>query len=411
MATNGERIKALEIKVAALEQEVQALKAADVAFAAVDVETDQRLDVLEQEPAPEPPEPQPPEPTPTVVKRIGAGWSMDTLHETTTGSGHRAIADRFKADRNGSIVAVRWWMLGVAAGSGYAGGNGGAGRGSMRGANPNGSNLAEYSWSDMALNQPGRRFVFDRPVPVTKGEVMHHVMENTTASPDTNFFGQDNFWLSNVDTRRFEGRCHPMLPDDEWAVLYRQNSNGQWVTRPGHAPILDIEYADGTHQGCGYMEVGYTNAMPRSVAGSNKIRQLLGSSMRIKRVGVFLSKQAGTTAPLRVTVGGVTKEIPASAFGDGPASGAWQQGDRPSWGAVDIDATGDRITFESSGTFYCRAIRKGTDPNGYGYHASTVGPGWGEYTSDGQTWTPMYHWGQTSLQRKDDIKYFVDVAI
>lgn len=402
MPTNAQRITALE-------QRVTALEAADTAFAKTDTELDARLDVLEQGPAPEPPDPIPPDPIPTAVKRIGAAWSMDTLHETTTGSGHRMIADRFVADRAGSIVAVRWWMLGEGAGSGYAGGNGGSGRGSLRASLDSSPVLASYAWSDMALNQPGRRFVFDRPVPVTKGRLLFHVMENTASSDttDINFFGKDNFWLSNVDTRRFEGRCHPMLPDDEWAVLYRQNSDGRWVTRPGHAPILDIEYADGSHQGCGYMEVGYTTAMPRTVAGSNKIRQLLGSTMDVRRVGVRLSKKAGTTAPLKVTIGGVSVFLSASSFGDGPATGAWQHGDRPSWGAADIDARGDRILIESEGTYYCRSIRKGSD---YGYSPQTFGPGWGEFTSDGSNWIPMYHWGQTSLQRKDDIAYFVDVA-
>ncbi len=125
-------------------------------------------------------------------------------------------------------------------------------------------------------------------------------------------------------------RWQPAFTNTDWANLARHDG-GAWSADRGAGwgtitPIMQLDYANGTHDGLGYMEVWVRSA--RDISGSRKVREVFtvsGSDRKVSSVSVRLKRTSGSS-PLQVRLersdGTLVEQgsIPASAIALSSAS-------------------------------------------------------------------------------------------
>lgn len=118
-------------------------------------------------------------------------------------------------------------------------------------------------------------WAFISTVKLVKGELYHVVFANTASAQTTN-------WVSLNATTTLSGKRSPRQPafTDDFALLYNKGSG--WKG-PGDAPgannadpaektpVIDLVYADGTHDGNGYYQA--TVSEYAVIGGQNRVRQ------------------------------------------------------------------------------------------------------------------------------------------
>ena len=363
----------------------------------------------------------------SAPQRWGAGWSMDSLANTALQNSHDSVNMRFRAKFTGLITSVRAFYMGPDK-PGYGQGSPSGVELSIQdddGSNehmPSGTKLGVTTDVDkarMLVTQVDRLYTFSPGIAVQAGKFYHLVGKNLSADTAKDFFSFDFFHIS-PPLRQFDGRYHPLISNDDWAHGYRTNSTGTWVLRPGYSPILQVDYDSGQHQGCGYMELGYTGLAPAQVNGTQKrVRQKFAVASGTKTAvgaGVRLSKANGSSAGLVVTLrdsSGTALDsfsLASSSFPDGAASGE----DDPDWGygtfSKPVSLTqGQTYTLElstaSGSTFYLRTIRKN-----YGQYddATFFSEGNAELTvNGGAKWEGLHGWGSAT---DSDLQFFFELA-
>lgn len=251
---------------------------------------------------------------------------------------------------------------------------------------------------------------FPTPATLTAGQLYHVVFDNVSAAPTTN-------WISLNDLY-YWGTLTPRQPtfSDDYAVLYARPTT--WALQGGDTPIMDLAYANGIHDG-----MGYIGAMPDqygSISGpSNMVRQhftVSGGDRTITSANVKVKRISGTSPlTIRLEKGDGTLieavNIPASAIALGnlpvPVGGehwdpsslagnTWATASFLSSHVLTNGASYNLRLSTAAGTQYIAVpVEEGTDQGLLSYRFTD---GSGQGTTNGSTWTDLSQWGPEDLQ-------------
>ena len=236
-----------------------------------------------------------------------------------------------------------------------------------------------------------RTEAFPSPPSVTAGTLYHIHWNNTSPDATNNFISVDAEFVWDATVPR-----QPTVPDTDWAVF-------RGTTLQEHdTPIFQLDYADGTTQGQGYME-NWVSTAP-SISGVNRVREqftVTGEDRTVTSVSVRLQRDSASTgtSPLTLTLetgdGTLVEqgEIAASAFPLGSITDASEN--HHAWGTYAFAtahtlASGQSyhlvLTAAPDTVYRAQPIRRGPS---YGFTPATFfGDGYGQYsTDDGVTWS------------------------
>lgn len=269
---------------------------------------------------------------PAGIGFYGSGVGADGLSNTQIGGTdagrgtNREVAFRFRAQRSGSLTAVRLYQKYTSTNTGYSAGSGG---------------VIEYTLredDDSPRHHPAEtvlgRVVVDNvigasthfpllafsPAPVVReGRLYHVVARNLDPAPQTNFISLNSLWSELATSPR-----QPTMADRDWALLFRDGPKDRWSERD-QTPILELNYADGHTHGIGYVDVWASRS--RSISGDAAVAEVFkvaGSNRKVSQVA-FRVRRSGGRGGLAVKLeeGGTVLDqgnIPANAV---PTTYAW----------------------------------------------------------------------------------------
>jgi hypothetical protein len=324
------------------------------------------------------------------------GWTND-----------QRLSHRFRATTTSDLVSIRFATRG---GEIYSGGTGGTIRVSVQtddGSSahlPSGDVLASFTFE--TGNPSGDwnefpRYDFSSPARLTAGRLYHIVFQNTDASPTRN-------WISINELFYFGTALSPRQPafSDDYAVLTRP-SGGSWSVRPRDTADMDLTYADGTHDGMGYVAVMCD--MPAIISGSSRMARerftVSGGDRSIRTVGVRLRRPSGSD-PLVIrlekgdgtlidSVSIAAANVPRASTGCNGGAG-WVTASFDSSHVLQNGQTYNLRLSTASGTEYTLdALLEGTQP---GYRSRRFTDGDGQRTTNGSSWANIYQWQPQDIQ-------------
>jgi hypothetical protein len=261
--------------------------------------------------------------------------------------------------------------------------------------------LACASPSNLRSGTMLRTETFTTPPQLIAGTLYHLHWHNADPDPAKNFVSVDDDCVWHPSTPR-----QPNIPDADLAVLSIYNNGEKVIVTPSatDTPIYQLNYADGTTQGQGY--IGSWNGAPADITGASEVREqftVSGADRTVSKVSVRVNRVAGSsslTVTLATSDGNILEqgEIPASQFPLGEAltsDSAASENVAPAWGSYTfasphllalgqsyqlILSSPDNTKFQSYG------IEKGS---GYNFAISSYfNDGYGQFSLDnGNTWT------------------------
>lgn len=302
--------------------------------------------------------------TPPAAGCYGSCINGDSKSNLQVGWTNRAkVAHRFRASTTSTITSIRFQQRG---GAGYSGGTGGTIRVSLQAelnGIPSGTIIGTPGTYGPKVPAGG---IFDL-VPmggtVVKGTLYDVVFENTDPNQTANYISVNELFVfgSPLVPRQ------PRFPDTDYAVLY---ADPTWHLEGQFTADMDITYADGTHDGMGYVQ----NMIDKygTISGTQTVRErftptssrtITGASVRIRRTSgadpLTIALRAGTTTVASGTVAAAT--IPATAPGGDNGGSVWVTVTYPA-AVLNAGTTYDLVLSTSSTSVYTAApIREGTD--------------------------------------------------
>lgn len=358
----------------------------------------------------------------------GAGLQFDVLDNHQVAQGDADF--RFRATASGAATGFVWFDVYKKGGSspgcagaqcecdGYGCGTGGAleaciypDDGTLRHlpADPltqRGTGLAADPLACVTIQNPRsgqmlRSESFPNPPVLVQGILYHLHWHNADADADANFVSVDTGCVWHTSEPR-----QPTSPDTDMAVLSMYWDGSQTVVNEvaTDTPIFQLNYADGTTQGQGY--IGSWNDEPMDISGPAEVREqftVSGGDRTVTSLAVRVIRVSGSS-PLTVTLATVSGQIleqgqiPASVFPAGEAldgNPADSQLVTPTWGTYNFTlprtlAQGQNYQIILSAPADTRyqdyGIEKGL---GYTFTGSTFfADGYGQFSLDGgASWT------------------------
>jgi hypothetical protein len=142
---------------------------------------------------------------------------------------------------------------------------------------------------------------------LTAGQIYHIVFRNTDPAPTVNYLSINALFVgrSALTTRQ------PKYADSDWAQL--MDSGGGWVLRPEYTPILALAYANGAHEGVGYMEVWVDGN--KTISGVGRARETFtvsGGDRLVTSASIRLMRLSGGS-PLTVRLEGADGTLVAQS--------------------------------------------------------------------------------------------------
>jgi hypothetical protein len=331
----------------------------------------------------------------------GTGIGYDTKANIPIGEYRMAI--KFKASTTSALNSVRFVQRG---GPVYSAGNGGTMTISVRAddgsGHPSTTSLAARSYSPGNPAGGWETYVpvsFSSPPTLTAGTTYYVVFTN----PDpNNYISVNNVYVYNYTSPR-----QPMFADSDFGVL--QTTTSTWGGMAGgYTPVVDLAYANGTHDGQSYYEamidryatISGSNMMARehfTVSGGN--RTVESASLRLRRSGgtsplVMTLETSAGAAIESVTVSAAS--VPVSAPGGDDGGAVWVRANFASPHVLSNGASYNLRVSTASGTTYTTfPVRAGTD-KGIGTFAFSGGTG--QSTTNGSAWTDLYAYSHQDLQ-------------
>jgi hypothetical protein len=249
---------------------------------------------------------------------------------------------------------------------------------------------------------------FSTPPVLTSGVLYHLHWHNVDPTPAKNYTSVDNVFVWHVTTPR-----QPTASDTDLAVY----SGGTLL--PAYSPIFQLNYADGSIQGQGYMEC-WVQA-PADISGAAKVREqftVSGSERTVSSVSVRVNRASGSS-PLTVTLataaGAVIEQgtIPATNFPLGALVGA-TSANQPVWGTYvfaspHVLAVGQRYQLMLSAASDTRYQSYGIVKGGmYQFQPpSFFGDGYGQLSTDnGASWTGFTQPGGSVNNSTADLQFY-----
>ncbi len=352
-----------------------------------------------------------PTPTPTPTSFYGT-IGMDTKGNLEIGRGDGTVAHRFRAGTSSELESVRWcqrWGPG-----GYSGGTGGTIKISVHNDGPNSLPGPEI---DSVTYVPGDRpggdsnfLAHSFPVRprLVKGALYWITWRNIHAQPTEN-------WMSINDAVHWEDQTprQPMFSDTDSAVYSERG--GPMHLEPKYTAIMDLTYADGTHDGQGYIES--MRGMQAKVSGTETVRQrftVSGADRVVSECGIRIIRTAGSD-PLVVRLengdGSLLESftIPAASIPlDGGAvigapTGRWIANPLGTRTLIKGQTYNLRLTCAASSSYNVIPVREGWDSgdlggtgNPTGFRSQQFRDG-GVEKSSGGSWSALYPWSPVDL--------------
>ena len=225
---------------------------------------------------------------------------------------------------------------------------------------------------------------FTEPPKLTAGQLYHIVFRNTDPAPTVNYLS-----INALFARAATSPHQPKYADSDWAQL--MDSGNGWVERPDYTPILSLNYANGAHEGVGYMEV-WVDAS-KSISGAARAREAFtvsGGDRLVGSVSIRLMRTSGSS-PLAVRLeaadgtlvaaGAIAAaDIPLGTPGNGGGPSTWVTATFPS-AALLHDGAAYQVVFSAPAdtAYSVFVIRQGS---AYGFPATTYfGAGHAQYDS------------------------------
>ncbi len=349
------------------------------------------------------------------VETYGPGMAAESLANLRIGADYDySHAFRFRASHDGPLESFRaYWIFNKGGRSGYHEGNGGDIRIQLREDDGSPAHLpTERTLATVrlahALEGLGRggnmeALNFPKPLPVLKaGRFYHVVFENLAKDRKTNFLS-----VNTLLQREVGKPLQHRYQDDAWCALTRVGSGPWHHTSEGSAvytPIMEVRYADGASEGCGYMEVWVRN--PKPIEAHAHVSERFTPASTRTLVEVWLrAKQLEAGGPLEARVEEDGRTLAKAHLkpmdpGLAPQKAVWFAGTFAS--PLKIEAQRSyRVIFEASkGRYEAYPIRKGA---GYGFGPDTLfSEGWAEYDSgDGKSWRGWEMWDPKPTQEAD----------
>lgn len=266
-------------------------------------------------------------------------------------------------------------------------------------------------------------FTFPSPASLVAGTIYHLVFTNVHASPTINFSSLDGLYVGSVFTPQ-----QPRWADSDFIQLQKDGA-GAWRVRTDLTvtPIVDLAYANGSHQGQGYMETwgrgnsdGYITCN-----GTIKFRETItvsGADRTVSGVWVRLARVSGSGAlTVRFETGaGVpieSKDIAAASIAVAPKGGANDpvnnHGEGQRWYLAQFAAnrtltSGSSynivLSCPSGSEYWCTAMAQG---DAYGFNSATYfTDGRAQIATNGTTWTDVKNLSGVASPRGDIGFYF-----
>ncbi len=216
--------------------------------------------------------------TGAAATTYGPAWRANTKANIRIGDTNAQKSSvRFKAATTSTLVS---FIATPRGGAGYSLGTGGIWRNTLQTDNgagaPSGTILATQDYTP-GIPSGGTfvRITFASPASLTQGNLYHLVIQNVDANPTVN-------WCSVNDTFIYGGVLSPRQPkyaDADYARLTSVNG-GAFAVAGQYGAVIDLTYANGTHQGNGYIGMIDTDT---PVAGSVDYANITSTSFARER--------------------------------------------------------------------------------------------------------------------------------
>jgi hypothetical protein len=335
----------------------------------------------------------------------GPGIGYDTKANVNvgpigSGGGNQKVAIKFKASTTSALNSVRWAQRGGPphGGGAYSYGDGGTTSLSIQAddgaGHPSGTSLG--SGSITTGNPTGDWETYTPvsmlPAPIlTAGSIYYIVFTNPDAN---NNISVNNAYLYYNTTPR-----QPIFSDSEFGLMI---TDGSWgVLESNYLPVVDLAYANGTHDGNSYYEamidryaaISGSTGMAReqfTVSGGNKTAT--GVGVRVRRS----SGSSGLVVTLETSAGSAiesvtipSSSVPISAPGGDTGGAVWVTANFVSSHVlINGSSYNVRVSTASGTTYTTFPIRAGGADQSIVSYAFTDGIG--QVTTDGSNWTNMY---------------------
>lgn len=362
--------------------------------------------------------------TPTFY---GSGIGADSLdnHQVATGD----VDFRFRAATSSGLQSLIWYNIYVVkcaphaadaggtcpqncspSGSVYACGTGGNMHICVEPDDGTANHLAtgvELSCVDH-LNASGPPFfpveTFPTPAVLDAGQLYHLHWHNTDPTPAINFTSVDTLYVMDATVPR-----QPTISDTDLAV-FRDTT-----LRTNDTALFELQYADGTVQGQGYMEVWI--GAPVDISGPAWVRETFtvsGGDRSVGSASVRLNRASGSS-PLTLTlldgIGATLQQttLAASAFPLGDVntlSPTWATG---AFGATQVLANGSSysllLTAPADTDYQAYGLERGDN---YAFVPPTFfGDGYGQFSLDyGGTWQGFTQPGGSTNNTNADVQFY-----
>ncbi len=136
-----------------------------------------------------------------------------------------------------------------------------------------------------------RRTTFADPPTLQKGRLYHLVFQNIATNPASNYASiNDLYSFDHNDPQQ------PLTDDVNLGVLGSPDASGNnWSVQRGHTPNVDLQYANGAHDGQAYLNT--RRASYALIGGSKMVRErftVTGGDRQVTSMMVRVSHQSGS---------------------------------------------------------------------------------------------------------------------
>ena len=274
-------------------------------------------------------------PDQSVAGIYGPAIALDSAQNYPIGATNAGVLSaRWRATTTSTLTGVIAFYRYSATDPNYSGGTNGVLRVGVKAddgaGKPTGAYLT-YTDFDASVASPTYYYIlvsFASPLAVTAGTLYHLVWSNVGASPTVNYISINTG--VTLDTPAPTPRQPAYLDADYGAVYSRSDvSGGAFTEQPAETPYLDLIYANGSHDGMGYVDPARPDHV-HITGTANMAREhftVSGGNKTVTQVFVRPGRTTGTDVlSLRLETGAGTEietvTIPAASVNVVPTPGA-----------------------------------------------------------------------------------------
>ena len=283
---------------------------------------------------------------------------------------------------------------------------------------PSGTPLASLSFrpgNPAEAWERSDRLVFPTPARLIAGDLFHIVFTNDGPDPAGDYISVNDAYQFTPTVPR-----QPASNDDVGVLV---DDGKGWTVSPNDTPIMDLAYADGSHDGNAYISIianhfalihGPADMVREHFTVSGGSRQVTSAAVRVKRIAgaspleLRLTDQDGTELEAgRIAATGVpVSDLPTVDPADADrfieptlGGGVWLTLDFPAPLILAAGRTYDlRLSTAADTTFAVVPLREHSTEASPTWGSRAFRDGSGQQTTDGTHWTDIYEYAPVDLQ-------------